>query len=372
MNIYRTTIPENHIAVTYDVISTQSLSEAAEGIAIGQSIGNPSVRNEFETESLINNHSAKIIGDKQELSALSSGLVTIAYPSININWAEDGISQLLCIIQGGQTDINHITKCRVVDIDIINIPRLEPKFGLSGIRKITQMYDRPLLGCILKPKTGLSPKDLASIVKEMADGGANIIKEDEILGNPSFCNLNERLERVNEIIANKNIIYLACINADADRVLEKAAIVNATGANGIHLNIWSGLGTYAAIRRKDYPLVMHYQKSGDKVITNIQNPFGIDWLVLCKLGAISGIDTIHAGMWGGYLNDDPQHLQNVMNMLTSYNVVPALSCGMNAQLIPKVTSKFGVDYMANVGGACHTHPDGIKAAVRELRKAIDG
>jgi ribulose 1,5-bisphosphate carboxylase large subunit-like protein len=44
---------------------------------------------------------------------------------------------------------------------------------------------------------------------------------------------------------------------------------------------------------------------------------------------------------------------------------------MNAELIPKVTEKFGYDYLANVGGAVHSNPNGIKAAVIELRKAIE-
>ena len=372
MNLYKSSIPDNSITVTYDVTSTSNLAMAAEAIAIGQSIGNPSVRNEFETPELVDNYAAKIVGDQQELSACTSGIVTIAYPSINIDWDEDGISQFLCMIQGGQTDIDHIIKCRVIDIDIDNIPKLSPKFGLSGIRRLTKVYDRPLLGCILKPKTGLSPKEVAAVVKEMVAGGANIIKEDEILGNPSFCKLTDRLSYVRDIIQDKNVVYLTCINADADRIIEKASSVRMMGINGVHINVWSGLGTYSAVRRRDYPLVLHYQKSGDKVITNKNNPFGIDWLVLCKLAIISGIDTIHAGMWGGYLSDDPEELRKIMNLLTSHNVVPALSCGMTAELIPKVTAKFGCDYLANVGGAVHSHPDGIRAAVKNLRKAIDG
>lgn len=372
MNIYKKEIPTNSVTVVYDVVSTVSLAAAAEAIAIGQSIGNPSVRNEFETPELIENHSAKIIGDKSELETLKSGKISISYPAINIDWDEDGISQLLCMIQGGQTDIDHIVKCRVTDIDITNIPKLQPKYGLSGIRELTKTYGKPLLGCILKPKTGLRPNELAAMVKEMVDGGANIIKEDEILGSPSFCTLEQRLPYIKEILAGKNVVYLTCINADADHILEKASRVKMLGINGVHVNIWSGLGSYGAIRRKNYPMVLHYQKSGDKVITDPRNPYGIDWMVLCKLGAVSGIDTIHAGMWGGYLSDDPDYLQGVMNMLTSYNIVPALSCGMNADLIPKVTARFGVDYLANVGGAVHSHPDGIKAAVENLRRAIDG
>jgi ribulose-bisphosphate carboxylase large chain len=93
------------------------------------------------------------------------------------------------------------------------IPKLAPKFGLSGIREFTGQYNKPLLGCILKPKIGLNPTDYASIVKEMVDGGADIIKEDEILGSPLFCSLEDRLEIVRSVIGDKKIIYLTANHA---------------------------------------------------------------------------------------------------------------------------------------------------------------
>jgi ribulose 1,5-bisphosphate carboxylase large subunit-like protein len=60
-----------------------------------------------------------------------------------------------------------------------------------------------------------------------------------------------------------------------------------------------------------------------------------------------------------------------MDMLVQHNVIPALSCGMNAELITVITKKFGIDYLANVGSACHSHPQGVLAGVKQLRAAID-
>jgi ribulose-bisphosphate carboxylase large chain len=139
----------------------------------------------------------------------------------------------------------------------------------------------------------------------------------------------------------------------------------------VHINVWSGLGSYRTIRNLDLPLFIHYQKSGDKVITHKKNPFGIEWTVLCKLAAISGVDTIHAGMWGGYLSDPEDEITAYMDVLHKGNVVPALSCGMTAELIPPIVEKFGIDWMANVGGAIHGHPDGTLAGAQKIRKAID-
>jgi ribulose-bisphosphate carboxylase large chain len=373
LNLYYNTVPDDHYTVTYYVESSTNLAEAAEGIAIGQTIGNPSTRiPQWETPELVANYSAKILASRENLCVKQAGKITLAFPSKNINWNRDGFSHLLCVLLGGQVDIDIIKKCHVIDIDDRNcIPKLKPYYGLTGLRDYTGRYKRPLLGCIIKPKIGLSAKDYVSIVKEMIQGGADIIKEDEILGSPLFCSLEERLEMVNNLIKNRPIVYLTAINGDADTVLDKAQTVHDYKVNGLHINVWSGLGTYRAVRKKNLPVVMHFQKSGDKTFTHPDNPFRFDWSVICKIAAWSGVDTIHTGMWGSYLSDDPVVLKNNMDMLVKHNVVPALSCGMNARLIPVITEKFGYDYLANVGSACHSHPDGVYAGVKQLRAAID-
>ena len=52
--------------------------------------------------------------------------------------------------------------------------------------------------------------------------------------------------------------------------------------------------------------------------------------------------------------------------------MPALSCGMHPGVVNIITEKFGIDYMANVGGAIHGHPNGTLAGVKAMRQAIDG
>jgi len=51
--------------------------------------------------------------------------------------------------------------------------------------------------------------------------------------------------------------------------------------------------------------------------------------------------------------------------------VPALSCGMHPGLIEKIRGGFGDDWMANVGGAIHGHPEGTRAGAAAMRQAID-
>jgi len=366
----------DYFVATYYLASRTNVRNAAWELAIGQSVGNPNIRTKWENEQLFRNHSCIILADEEDLQKQKRGYVKIAFPFANINLIEDGISQLLCQLMGGQMDIDDVTECHLLDVDIptviIKKYFLGPKYGISGARKYTNVYDKPLLGGIVKPKVAPSPAVLLDIVKQMVDGGVNFIKEDEIMANPSVCSIEERLPDVAKYLDGKSVIYCACINSDPTYLLSRAIRVSEIGINGIHVNFWSGLGSYKSLRELDLPLFIHFQKSGDKILTNKMHAYHVEWNVICKLAAISGIDFTHAGMWGGYMNDSAADLHGTLGVLRSMNVMPALSCGMHAGIVNAVTEQFGNDYLANVGGAIHGHPNGTTAGARAMRQAIDG
>lgn len=360
---------ETHFFVTYSV-KGNDIYNIARDIAIGQSVGNPNVRNKWETDDLFINHSCKIVrvdNTKNEIE--------IAFPYINLDWETDGVSQLLCMIQGGQTDISHIIKCSVIGLEAPKLKVLQPKYGISGFRKFVSSKSsdskRPFLGGIIKPKTGISKEILLDMVKEMLDGGVDFIKEDEILSNPAFCRIEDRVPTIMNYLAGKShkVIYSVCINADPAYLLHRVKRVHELGGNSIHLNIWSGLGAYKSIRELDLPIFIHYQKSGVETICNTSNNYSISWNVLCQLAGMCGVDSIHAGMVGGY--SDNLDIKSTLEVLHKYNVIPALSCGMHPGLIDMVNRTVGTDYMANVGGALHGHPGGTLAGTKAMRQAID-
>ena len=171
----------DYFFVTYFLQSKTTLKDAAWNLAIGQSVGNPNVRNEWETDELFDNHSC-IVVNNDNLEE-KSGTVVIAFPVINIDFDTDGVSHLLVNIMGGQLDIDIIEKCHVKDI-LFPAQVLSkfkgPKFGIQGIREFTGAQDKPVLGSIIKPKTGITPQVLLEMVKELVEGGVNFIKEDEI------------------------------------------------------------------------------------------------------------------------------------------------------------------------------------------------
>lgn len=364
---------DNYFYVKYQLTSATTVKEAAYDLAVGQSIGNPSVRSTWETPEMIEKFCAKILQGPDLDKRV--GQVEIAFPLVNIDWRTDGIAQLVCTIMGGNTDIDRIQRCRALSIEFkdefINRTFNKPKYGLSGFRNKTGRYNKPLFGGIVKPKTGINPNQLLDMTKQLVDGGVDFIKEDEIMANPAICRLEDRIDLISRYISTTNVVYCFCINADPLYVVPRARFVAENGGNGVHINVWSGLGSYKNIRDADLPLYIHYQKSGDKVFTHKDNAFSLSWQLCCQLAVYCGVDTIHAGMWGGYLSDPEDELRETMKILVDGNVTPALSCGLKADLIQPIVDKFGTNWLGNSGGGIHGDPAGTTAGARKIRNAVD-
>jgi len=353
MNIFKNTSPDNHFVVEYYLESKTSLRDAAWNLAIGQSIGNPSNRSLRETEEMYENHSCHILHDEDYLKSLKEGVVRISFPLSNLNLEEDGISQILCHVAGGQVDILEVQKCHVLNIElpkeVEDSFRLKPAYGIDGFRKFNGVINKPFFGGIIKPKVGMSPEILLDAVKEMVHGGVNFIKEDELLGNPEHCPLQKRVPLISKWL-NENapdVIYCFCVNGDSPYVLDRVKFIEQEGGNGIHVNVWSGLGVYRAIRKQNPNMWIHFQKSGDKFFTDKRSPYHIYWPVICKIA-------------------------DALKVLWNYNIVPALSCGMHPGLVQYINETLdSFDWMANVGGAMHGHPMGTLSGGLAMKQAIN-
>lgn len=373
---------ENIVATYYLATSNNkyNLWDLAWNLAVGQSIGNPNTRSLFETDEMLSRHSCKILNKKSDLIKKREGIVKIAFPLENIDLETDGISQLLCHLMGGQLEINMIEKCVLKDFEIPEKMKkcfLGPKFGIKGIREYLKNPDKPLLGGIIKPKIGASKQVLLEITKQLVEGGVEFIKEDEIMSNPNVAPLKERVPYIMDYInsLDKKIIYCFSITADYPYCIDRVKEIHELGGNGIHINLWSGLGVYNAIRKLDLPIFIHFHKGGDKILTNKNHNFHIEWPVICKIARMTGADFIHVGMWGGYYHEEEKDLQEALAVLTEGDdypgTMPTLSGGMYPGLVGAIRNRFGNDIMYNVGGAIHGHPSGTLAGTKAMRQAIE-
>ena len=358
--------PMKTYTVTYEV-DGPDIPKIAHEIAIGQSIGNPNIRSEIENAPNIKRYQAQI-------KSVEGNIVKIEFPRSAFIWPN--INQLMCIMMGGHTDILGVDKCRVIDLDI-DIDHMKPVQGLSGWKDRLDAEHRPLFGAIIKPKSGLNMEQYMEIVKCMIYGGADFIKEDEIMAQNLYLPLEKRVEAVEHLkaISSWKGYFAYCINADPLELVKNIKIIhyytcsdNVVG--GCHINFWSGLGAYTAARGFD--IATHYQRSGIRILTDPSNKYSIAWPVLAKLGCLAGVDSMHVGMLGGYYpeGESEEETLEAIDMCTKYNVIPSLSCGMNPVLAREIRERIGTNFMASVGGWLHTGDSLIKK-VQEMRKAMD-
>lgn len=356
--------------VTYEV-DGPDIPKIAHEIAIGQSIGNPNIRSEIENASNVKEYIA-------EVKDIQGKIIKIDFPIRAFDWPN--INQLMCIIMGGHTDILGVDRCRVIDIDI-QIKTSPPVLGMSGWKKRLYAENRPLFGAIVKPKSGLNKEQLTSLVKDMMYGGADFIKEDEIMADNSYLPLKERVDIIEHL---KNIsgwkgFYAYCINADPIELVDNIHTVwdNSSkhgNVGGVHINFWSGLGAYTSSRK--YSLATHYQRSGIRILTDPKNRYSLSWPVLVKLGCMAGVDSMHVGMLGGYYpeGESEEETLKAIEICNEYNVIPALSCGMNPVLAREIRERIGNNFMASVGGWLHTGDGSVGNTlyhkVKEMSEAV--
>ena len=346
-------------------LKSPDIEKAAHAIAVGQSVGNPYVRNSRETKALVKKHAATV-------ESIEGGKVTVRFPAVNFG-PRDGISFMMSVLMGGQMDIDLIEGCKLLDVEFGPLLRRfsGPRFGLEQIRQMTGAVDRPLIGGIVKPKIGLTPDGLAEVCREMAEGGVDFIKEDEILGDPSWCP-RKRVPAVAEALKGFRTLYAPCITADGDEVVRRARLAKSLGATAVHVNLWSGLGSYARIREK-VEIPIFFQKSGDKVFTTGHH--SLQFSLLCKLIRLIGCDFTHVGMWGGYMSEPEVELRERLYALQGPwcelpRVVPSFSCGAHPGMVQALVKRFGNDIMVTSGGAIHGHPLGTRAGAMAFRQAL--
>ena len=361
-----------YLKAIYKMKSTK-IKEAAEALVIGQSIGNPYLRSNYETAEMLEKYSARVT-NITPLADASYEVETLFPLSL---FTPGSFTHFLTVVMGGQMDIDIIQGCRLIGLEIPeqlikSFPG--PKLGIEGIRNKIDVHGRPLIGGIVKPKTGLSLDVLCRMVEAMVEGGIDFIKEDEILGEIEGAPVLKRIEAVNKVLAGSKVIYAPAINVPLSQYPEVANALNESNhIYGYHLNVWAGLDAFCYLSKLANK-VSFYQKSGDGVMT--KENYSIAFDVWCLLARLAGADMIHVGMMGGYLDESKAVLEKRLSALQDpyyghHGTIPSFSCGATPAHVPILQEAFGNDIMISAGGSIHSHPEGTTAGVREFRRMAD-
>jgi ribulose-bisphosphate carboxylase large chain len=268
-----------------------------------------------------------------------------------------------------------------------------PQFGILGIRKYFKVYDRPLVGTIVKPKVGLTPREYAQVAYNAWIGGCDVVKDDENLTSQSFNNFYKRIPltleacRKAEKLTGEKKAYLANCTAPAGEMIKRIKFVEKNHGNYIMLDIltlgWGAL----QLAREVTKLPIHAHRAGHAMFDRTPE-HGMSMEVIAQFARMIGVDTLHIGTAFGKMTGKKNEVFHIKDEIENprtkktkeyleqkwYGLKPVMavaSGGVHPGIVDKIIQFMGKDVIIQGGGGIHGHPDGtIKGAIA-MRQAVD-
>jgi 3-oxoisoapionate-4-phosphate decarboxylase len=382
------------IRVSYLIETPGSPEKIAQKISSDQSTGT-FVEVPGETEELKNRVAARVVAMRalqpaQTPSWPSTGQGPLNRAEADIEFPLDAVgtdlAALMTIAIGGPHAIKGPTGMRVIDMELPDAFRGAypgPRFGVAGSRKLTGVYDRPIIGTIVKPALGLRPHETAKLVREVVEAGADFVKDDEKLMSPAYSPLAERVQAIMPIILDheqktgKKCMYAFGISAtDPDEMMRNHDLVLKAGGNCAVVNINSiGFGAMAFLRKRS-GLVLHAHRNGWDMLTRHPG-LGIDFKVYQQFWRLLGVDQFQInGIRVKYWEPDDSFVASFKAISTplfeaSDCPLPVAGSGQWGGQAADTYNRTGksIDLMYLCGGGIVSHPGGAAAGVKAVKQA---
>lgn len=320
-----------------------------------------------------------VVGKVNNIEQISKGLfrLDIGYSA---KVASNEIPQFLSLIFG---NISLKKDIRVIDISFSEEfakTFCGPKFGVMGVRNVTQVYDRPLIVSALKP-LGRSSKELADYAYQMALGGIDIIKDDHGVVNQVFSPFTERVGLVCEAVSRANYetgnhcAYFPTVNAPADQIFERAEFAKSHGASGLLLSPYIiGLDFMRVLAQTvEMPIMAHPALAG---IFFSNERHGIaPSVVLGTLMRLLGADLVIFPSWGGRFPFTKEMCKSITCALQGelhgiFQSLPVPAGGLSLEMIPDLVEVYGKDCAFLIGSALYERSPNIAENARYFRSIV--
>jgi len=212
------------------------------------------------------------------------------------NWGADVTLLVSSLLAGEWADSAAFTRCRLVDVQWPPGFFRGPAFDAP---------DRLLVGAIVKPSLGLTPAEVAATAAQLAAGGADLVKDDELLGNPEWCPFEERVRAVAAAIP-AGVRYAVNVTGPTESPFERAVRAVELGAGAVMLNAFAqGLDALRALRDAELGVPIFAHRVGAAFW--MRNPaIGVAPAVIAELTRLSGADYVQVGSFTGSVYDTPQ------------------------------------------------------------------
>jgi ribulose-bisphosphate carboxylase large chain len=259
-----------------------------------------------------------------------------------------------------------------------------PQFGVAGTRRLAGVFDRPMIGTIIKPSVGLSPEATASLVAKLVDAGVDFIKDDELQADGPHCPFRERVSAVMRVIRDqsertgKKVMFAANLTGDIDEMLRRHEHVLDEGGSCIMVSMNSiGLPAMKVLRAESQ-LPIHGHRNGWGMLGR-SPALGMSFVAYQKFWRLAGIDHTHVnGIDNKFCEDNDSVIASARECLTPMfepphagcEVMPVFSSGQSARQVQQTYEALGsTDLIYAAGGGIVAHPGGPAAGVMALRQA---
>ena len=374
---------EGYINATYYLETVRDLPEAADALAGEQSTGTW-VRVGLETEELMKKHRAKVLEVKESYrGTVNKGTIKVAFPYRNFGPV---VPMLLTTVAGNLFEMGDFLNVKLMDLEFPEDYTKNfkgPKFGVKGTKKAANVKGRPMIGCIVKPCVGLAPKEFASACHEVAAGGVDFIKDDELIANPHYSPIDKRVPEVMEALdkadadKDETTLYAVNVTDEVDKIMENADTALEHGANCLMLNFVTAGFSALRVLCEDPSIRVPVHCHRDMFAAFTRNEHhGIHTVVVSKLTRLCGGDQIHVGAILGKLYEDIDSVLASVEVLTNKwhhleTSLPVSSGGQHPGKVPENLRLLGEDALVLAGGGIFGHPMGAAAGARAMRQALD-
>ncbi|MGC9456124.1 MAG: form I ribulose bisphosphate carboxylase large subunit [Halothiobacillaceae bacterium] len=325
----------------------------------------------------------------------------IAYP---LDLFEEGsIVNVLTSLVGNVFGFKAVRSLRLEDIrfPIAYIKTcMGPPHGIQLERDKINKYGRPLLGCTIKPKLGLSAKNYGRAVYECLRGGLDFTKDDENINSQPFMRWQNRfefvamaIEKAQQETGEVKGHYLNVTAATPEDMYERAEFAKELGMPIImHDFLTAGFTANTGLAKwcRKNGVLLHIHRAMHAVID--RNPLhGIHFRVLAKCLRLSGGDHLHTGTVVGKLEGDRASTLGFVDQLREAyvpedrsrgiffdqdwgsmpGVMAVASGGIHVWHMPALVTIFGDDSVLQFGGGTQGHPWGNAAGAAANRVALE-
>jgi ribulose-bisphosphate carboxylase large chain len=312
--------------------------------------------------------------------------VTLSWPLSNMG---PSLPNVLATVAGNLFELKPFSGLKLLDVILppTFLDRYQgPQFGVSGTRKLSGVYDRPMIGTIIKPSVGLSPAATAEMVRELIDGGIDFIKDDELQADGPHCPFGERMQAVMEVInrhadqTGKKAMYACNITGEIDEIWRRHDAIAAAGGTCVMVSMNSiGLPALVALRSRSQ-LAIHGHRNGWGIYGR-SPAIGMSYIAYQRFWRMAGVDHMHVnGIRNKFCEDDASVIASARQCLAPMfdvpghgcEIMPVFSSGQTVRQVADTYQALGcTDLIYACGGGLVAHPAGIAAGVRSLRQAWD-